>query len=142
MNDEIDFNEVFNDSFEFVLNNSTEFYELFYTNFVNSSPLVKKAFKNTDMDKQSLMLKTAIVNLVNFVASKKADKYLVLIARRHHNLNIEFDLYDLFMHSLLATLDQLYPKFNSECAAAWRITLAPGFEFMKHVGAIEQLEED
>ncbi len=63
---EFDFNELFNDSYEFVLNNSDEFFDRFIANFINSSPLVKEAFRHTDMDNQKSMLEKAITHMVIF----------------------------------------------------------------------------
>ena len=129
---EIDFDELFNDSYEEISNNKSEFYDLFYKKFLNSSFIVKNAFENTDMNVQKEMLEKAIVHLINFGVSKKATAYLLGIARKHEGLHIPAELYDLFIHSLLAALSELYPRFSNECAIAWRITLSPGIEFMKH----------
>ena len=57
MSNEIDFDELFNDSYERISNNKTEFYDLFYERFLNSSFLVKNAFKNTDMTVQKKCFK-------------------------------------------------------------------------------------
>ena len=135
---ELDFNELFNDSYEYVLNNSDEFFDRFYLNFINSSPLVKAAFHNTNMDNQKRMLKTAITHMVIFFTSKKANQYLITIAAMHKdNYGINIKLYETFISSLIDTLEEFDPKFNNQTAVAWRITLAPGIEFMKHINLKE-----
>ncbi len=133
MSKAIDFNEVFNDSYDFVMANDNEFYKQLYENFISSSPLVEVAFKNTDMEKQKDMLRVAISNMVGFFVSKVATEYIISMAHMHKNLNIKTELFDQFMASLLLTLKQCYPGYNNECAVAWRITMAPGIEFMKHI---------
>ena len=134
---EIDFNEEFNDSYEFIRNRKTEFYDLFYEKFFNSSPSIKKTFENTDMNVQKMVLEKAIVYMINFFVTKKANDFLIETAKRHMALNINNEMYDLFMESLLLTLSEIYPRFSNKCAIAWRITMSPGFEFMKHYGDIE-----
>ena len=129
---EVDFNTLFNDSYEAISINKSEFYDLFYNKFVNSSFLVKNAFKDTDMVVQKEMLGKAVVHMINFSVSKMATKYLLDIARKHAEINIPTELYDLFIHSLLSALSEFYPRFSNECAIAWRITLSPGIELMKH----------
>ena len=136
MSNEIDFDELFNDSYERISNNKTEFYDLFYERFLNSSFLVKNAFKNTDMTVQKKMLQKALVHLISFSVSRKASEYLQEIAQKHIELNIHAEMYDLFIHSLLSALSECYPRFSNECAVAWRITLSPGIEFMKHYGDV------
>ena len=130
----LDFNELFNDSYEYVQNNNREFFDLFYLNFTNSSPLIEKAFKNTNMENQKAMLETAITHMVMFFTSKRASKYLIDTASLHkERYQIDFILYELFLDSLINTLEKFDPNFNNQTAVAWRITLAPGIEFMKHI---------
>ncbi len=133
MSEIIKFDDIFNDSYDFVMANETQFYEQFYKNFVLSSPLILHAFENTNMAKQNQMLKVAIPNLVGFFVSRVATDYIISMAHMHKDFNIKYELYDLFIDSLLLTLKNLYPAYNNKCAVAWRITMAPGIEFMKHI---------
>ncbi len=139
MSKAIDFNKVFNDSYDFVMANEAKFYGQFYKNFILSSPLILVAFENTNMARQNTMLKVAISNMVGFFVTKVATEYIISMAHMHKGLNIKHELYDLFMESLLLTLKQLYPHYNNECAVAWRITMAPGIEFMKHITDFESV---
>ncbi len=131
---ELDFNELFNDSYEYVLNNSDEFFDLFYTNFIHSSPLIKTALRNTNMENQKSMLKKAITHMVMFFTNKRASQYLIGIAATHkENNDIATSLYENFINALVFTLESFDPNFNNQTAVAWRVTLAPGIEFMKHI---------
>ena len=132
---EMDFNELFNDSLEAV-QHSDEFYELFYEKFINSSILIKKAFENTDMTVQKTKLKESLAYLVNFSVTKRANEHLMEMAQGHVDLNISVEMYDLFINTLLSTLNECDPKFSNECGIAWRIILSPGIEFMKYYGDI------
>ena len=70
--------------------------------------------------------------------TKVANDSLIKLAHRHKvELNVSSELYDLFMHSLLTTLSQFYSKFDNKCALAWRITMVPGIELMKHMPDLE-----
>ena len=131
---DLDFNELFNDSYEYVLANSDEFFNLFYGNFINSSPLIKTAFRHTNMDNQKSMLKKAITHMVMFFTHKNASQYLISTAAAHKkNNDIATSLYENFIDTLIITLEGFDPNFNNQTAVAWRITLAPGIEFMKHI---------
>lgn len=133
MNETIDFNELFNDSYEYIVEDSEIFFSDFYQFFLTTSPEVREAFKNTDMPHQKMMLRGAIVFMINFFVTKTADSNLINIGIRHKEiLKIEPHLYELFMDSLLLSLKKNYPRYTEKCGLAWRITLSPGLEFMKH----------
>lgn len=133
----IDLNEHFNDSFEFINRNSPEFYRCFYENFTSSSAAVRHAFRNTNMTAQIAMLHEAVVDLVNFFVTKVADAYLIKLGKLHANLLPRGeDLFATFVDSLIDTVRAFYPKFKPETEIAWRITLAPGIELLKHSGKI------
>ncbi len=134
MTDLINYQELFNESFESVNLNRAKFYELLFDKFVGSSLLVKEAFKNTNMHKQREMVEEAFIHLVDFSADKKADTYLVELAEMHTKLHIHDELFELFIESLLSTLEECDPRFTEEHAMAWRVMLSPGVEFMKHRG--------
>ena len=90
------------------------------------------------MEAQKKMLEHAILNMIGFSVSKNADEHLVKIAQKHSERNIDAEMYDIFMDSLLVTLSDCYPLFSNECAVAWRIILSPSLEFMKHYGELGQ----
>jgi len=134
MYDDIDFNEIFNDSYAAILEDEISFYALFYQNFIKQSPFIKETFSNIDLHSQGKLLNKAIAHLIEFSFTKKADHYLIDLAKSHKSkLHIDNEMYDLFMNALLLSLKQFYPKFNNNCAVAWRILLAPGIELMKHI---------
>ncbi|MGJ8685935.1 MAG: globin [Spongiibacteraceae bacterium] len=140
--DTIDFNELFNDSFEFVQKNSDEFYTKFYAHFVENSLPIQRKFSGVDVAQQQLMLKRSLVHLVNFFVTRTASPYLFKMAEKHKNINVSVDMYDYFMESLVLTMSKVYPQFTNECGLAWRITLAPGIELMKHVDELVEAPMD
>ena len=134
MNEAVDFNEIFNDSYSFILEHEAVFYNTFYELFLDSSPRVREIFKNTNIDLQKKILHGSIVNIINFSVSKIASSKLIALAHQHKNdLHIDDELYDLFIDTFLKALEKTYPKYNKGCEVAWRVSLAPGVEFMKHM---------
>lgn len=138
MNNPVDFNELFNDSYEHIMKNDEQFFSDFYNLFTSSSPKVRDAFKNTDIHRQRRMLRSAIAYMTNFFVTKIADDYLIKIGKHHKNvLEIEPQFYELFITTLLISLKNNYRHYNEKCGIAWRITLSPGIELMKHAANIE-----
>ena len=129
----IDFSEHFNDSYERVTRDSDKFYDEFYKIFFSSSEEIPILFKNVKMPEQKLMLKESLIFVISFFVSKKADNYLCDIAILHHDkLKIQSHYYELWINSMIEAVKKTDGKFDSQTEMAWRITLAPGIEFMKH----------
>ncbi|MBW8186261.1 globin [Shewanella nanhaiensis] len=138
MSTEIDFNEIFNNSYDFIARNEDLFYKTFYEVFINSCPQVKMAFKHTDMVKQNEMVRESFGYMICFFVTKVADEHLIKLAKDHKDkFHVDSELYTVFVNSVLAALEKIYPRYNNECAVAWRITMAPGIEFMKHIYDVE-----
>ena len=138
MKTDIDFSEFFNDSYEYVLTNDELFFSEFYRVFISSSPEIKVAFKDTDLTKQKEMLRDSIAYMVSFFVTKIADMRLIQTGKHHSQaLKINPQMYEFFVDSLLIALENTYPRYNSKCGLAWRITLSPGIELMKHSTEIE-----
>ena len=125
--------EVFNESYEFINRPESNFYELFYDDFIGSSNDIQNLFKNVDINKQKLMLRESILYMMMFYSDKNYNPYFVSLARKHKKMNVTDDMYTSFMDSLITALSKSYPKFDKTCELAWRVLFAPGIEFMKHI---------
>jgi hemoglobin-like flavoprotein len=128
----IDYSEHFNDSFEFILKNGDDFYGHFYDVFFESSTRIPELFKNASMPLQKRMLKMAIAYMVNFFVTKNATEDLINLAKRHQGLGVTPGDYDAFVDSFVQALKVKYPYYAEKHGLSWRITLAPGIEFMRH----------
>ena len=66
------------------------------------------------------------------VGGDAADLYLEYIARQHdrHHLNIEPDLYDLWLEALIDTVREFDNEFDEEIENAWRSVMRYGIEYM------------
>ncbi len=128
----LNFNQLFNDSFERASVHSDEFYEAFYTCFMNKSEVIDAAFSGVDMQRQKKMLKESILFMISFSSTRVAEEFLLNTAKVHKDrLDLTDEMYALWMESLMETLQQFDRKFNAKTELAWRIMLAPGIEFMK-----------
>jgi hemoglobin-like flavoprotein len=128
--------QLFDHSLERVLARQRDdktFFEAFYDAFVAASPEVAQKFQHTDMERQRSMLQKSFYHLLSFYASSNADYYLDRVAISHNrsHYDIQPQLYDLWLETLIATLW----RFDSHCDAAtelaWRLVMAPGIVYMK-----------
>lgn len=133
----LNFTQLFNDSYErLMVAGQHDFFQTFYRHFVAASPEVAAAFANTDMEKQYDMLHLSLMQMMSFASDRRANSYLEQIATHHANLNIRANLYDLWRESLLNSVRELDSQYDAQVELAWRITLAPGLEFMRAYGQL------
>ena len=105
----------------------------FYENFLATSPRVAEKFTSTDMKRQKEALRLSLRMMVlASVGGDAGDLYLEYIAKRHdrHHLNIEPDLYSLWLEALIATVREFDPEFDLSVEKAWRSVLGYGIEYM------------
>lgn len=130
------YDNIFDASYKRVLEtgtDGTDFFETFYWHFLRSSDLISEQFLNTDMEKQRRMLKKSFYSLISFYASGAADNVLEKIAYMHsaRELDIKPALYDLWMDSLVVTVQDYDPEFNDNVELAWRLVMSLGITYMK-----------
>jgi hemoglobin-like flavoprotein len=132
----MDFGTVFDESYARVLRERTsggnEFFDVFYDEFIASSPLVAKKFTGVDLQAQKTMLKQSFAYLLNLYVTRQIPRHLVEIARKHDrgHADICAELYTAWLDCLIATVRQFDPKFNDDVELAWRMVCAPGIAFM------------
>ena len=111
-----------------------QFFDYFYSLFLASSPDVRAAFKNTDMEKQKKMLKRSLLYSINFIENKNnfhsMERIAISHSRKHHN--IKPHLYDLWMDCMVASVECFDPKFDCDVELAWRLAFSPGITYMKY----------
>lgn len=109
------------------------FMDVFYDNFLASSDEVAEQFANTDFDRQKEMLNKSLHMIVLACGGHdEGDAYLLEIAKRHgrDDLKIKPELYDLWLASLMATVQEIDPEYTPEVELAWRETMHYGIEYM------------
>lgn len=90
-------------------------------------------FADTDFVRQHQALKLSLrMMALASVGGDAADLYLEYIAKRHdrQHLNIEPELYGLWLEALIDTVRECDPEFDSEVERAWRTVMRYGIDYM------------
>jgi hemoglobin-like flavoprotein len=109
------------------------FFNRFYEILITADQQIAKLFKNTDMDRQSELLKQSMSYIISFASTLEVEEDMVNLALLHgrDNLNIPKAFYDTWLDSLIKTVSERDPKFDAQIETAWRVVMAPGLEYMK-----------
>ena len=112
----------------------TRFLDLFYTKFLASSPKVRAKFEDTDFVRQKRALKASL-HLILLAAGDEdgnAGRYLADVAEKHNakHLDIGAELYDLWLDSLLETVEECDPEHDPEVARAWEEVMMVGIHYL------------
>jgi hemoglobin-like flavoprotein len=114
--------------------NKKRFLDLFYERFLASSPKVKEKFASTDFEKQKRLLRASfyLILLASEDPEKGPERYLGYLAERHSatDLKIGSELYDLWLDSLLETVEECDPEYNTEVEQAWEQMMEIGIGYM------------
>lgn len=125
--------ELFNDSLERCTLHPN-FLVRFYEIFLASSPEVAEKFKNTDFNKQRRVLKASLYLLI-FATEGKPEgvSHLERMAEVHgpEHMKIPAYMYDLWMESLIKTVQEFDVAFGPRVENAWRAMLLEGVQMMK-----------
>lgn len=110
------------------------FLDLFYENFLGSSPKVREKFKDTDFARQKQALHGSF-NLMLRAAQNEGSgppDYLDELARRHgaRQLAIGAELYDNWLDSLLVTVRGTDPGWTAEVERAWEQVMGIGIKYL------------
>ncbi len=110
-----------------------DFFEAFYECFVSKSDDIAAKFAHTDMHRQKEMLHQSVRHMVDFSVQRQASEELRKIAGRHSRSQIDVnpDLYDIWLDSLIETVQLFDLRFTEEIELAWRVVLAPSIVYMK-----------
>ena len=114
-------------------NSDPTFMDIFYRNFLASSEEVAEKFANTDFKRQNEMLRKSLhMIILSCGGHDEGDSYLLEIAKRHgrNDLKIKPEMYDLWLTSLMDTVQEIDPDYSSEVDLAWRETMQHGIQYM------------
>ncbi|MCG8610334.1 MAG: ATP-binding protein [Pseudomonadales bacterium] len=129
------YHEVFNDSYERVMEQEAEFFETFYQQFLESSETIKLVFEHTDMARQKEILRDSFLYLFSFRESERPSGFIRDLAQKHASIpNINETMYNNWLDSLIAAVEIHDRKFSQEVVIAWQSVLEPGLAFMKRFG--------
>lgn len=128
--------EVFQSSFDRTLGSGSfnnDFIEGFYTNLMGYSGEIADLFKNTNMSAQKTMLHDSLYLMVDYYKSSKLPRGMERIAEVHsrRGRDIPERMYEVWLDSLMKTLEEFDPDYDQEVEDAWREVLSPGIAYMK-----------
>lgn len=122
--------DIFQQSYERCMS-VPSFMDLFYEKFLYSSDEVAKKFENTEFRRQKAMVASSLKMLMlSYQGDKAANEYLHHLATRHKELDVGPDLYELWLDSLLSTVEQTDPEFTREVEEAWLTVMRHGIDAM------------
>ena len=111
-----------------------DFLDVFYENFLSSSPEVAEKFVGTDFTRQKELLRTSLHHLLLVARDPKQgpDPYLEDVSVRHGagGLAIGAHLYDLWLDSLLKAVRACDPEHVPEVEAAWEEVMMVGIHYL------------
>lgn len=107
------------------------FFRRFYQRFFAASPRVPELFRQTDMNRQVQMLKKSLFQVVALYITNTITDHLRQIAERHRLLDIDAELYDLWLDCLVDTVVEFDDQCDFTTELAWRLALTPAITYMK-----------
>ena len=111
-----------------------DFFDVFYGNFLSSSPDVAEKFLGTNFARQKELLRTSLHHLLLVARDPKQgpDPYLQEVAVRHGagGLAIGAHMYDLWLDSLLETVRACDREYSQEVAKAWEEVMMIGIHYL------------
>ena len=128
-----DYLNIFNNSLDRIGECEEDLVTHFYEVFLKRSPRAVEKFRNTDMERQKQILSDSFRHMLTFSTRRRTNDELEQIATRHSraDLDIAPNLYDEWLDSLVAAVQDLDLNFDRDVETAWRIVMAPGIVFMK-----------
>lgn len=112
---------------------SLEFFDEFYDNLCNKCSEIGPMFAHTDMERQNILIRTGIDNLLLFAnGSDAAQDKIVELGRLHARagLNVRPELYRYWVEALLQAIREHDPEWDDSLEPFWRELLQPGIEQM------------
>ena len=110
------------------------FFDRFYEKFLASSPKVREKFAHTDFVHQKRALRASLHTIL--LAAEDPEngpaRYLGEIAEKHsaRGLDIGAELYDLWLDSLLETVEESDPEYGPAVKKAWEDVLMVGIHYL------------
>ncbi len=107
----------------------TQFYEVFFTRY----PDVKKYFDGVKIERQAVLLTTALALIEHNYdkPSPAITEYLRYLGTRHHEWQIPRELYASWTDAMLATLSKFHGSdWSDELQRQWREAIGRAAELM------------
>lgn len=128
----MDTHEIFNDSYARCQRNK-QFFLIFYHHFWQKEQRFKEIFKGVDMERQVQMLKLSISMIMLASSSVQAKESVRRFGKAHGpgGIGVRPNDFDVWLDSLIETVQICDPRYNDEIAIAWRQCFKEGIAIMK-----------
>ena len=107
-----------------------DFFLAFYRRFLRDEA-VAKLFGDSDMSRQVGMLRRSLFQFVSYYLVSSVTPEIVRLAKLHTALQIPHEMFDVWLETLLATVEEFDASFDEEVRLAWCWALSPGITLMK-----------
>jgi hemoglobin-like flavoprotein len=111
-----------------------DFLDIFYGNFLGSSPKVRERFAGTDFDRQKQALRASFETMLNAAREGEngLDSWLGPLAERHgaRQLRIGAELYDLWLDSLLKSVKACDVAWTTDVEQSWEAVMGIGIRYL------------
>ena len=111
-----------------------DFLDLFYGNFLGSSPKVREKFAGTDFDRQKQALRASFDMMLKAARDEKngPPTWLDPLAERHgaRQLRIGAEFYDLWLDNLLKAVRVCDAGWSEEVEEAWEAVMGIGIQYL------------
>jgi truncated hemoglobin YjbI len=107
-----------------------EFFHAFYDHFLQD-PNIAEMFVDTDRQRQVVMLKKSLFQLVTYYVVGEPNAELDRLAEAHDRLGVDPNAFDVWMQALVETAEQFDSEFDEATQLAWCWALAPGVAYMR-----------
>ena len=111
-----------------------DFLDLFYGNFLGSSPKVREKFAGTDFDRQKQALRASFDMMLKAARDEKngPPTWLDPLAERHgaRQLRIGAEFYDLWLDNLLKAVRACDAGWSEEVEEAWEAVMGIGIQYL------------
>ncbi len=108
--------------------------DIFYGNFLGSSPKVREKFAGTDFERQKAALRASFDTMLKAARDEEngPETWLGPLAERHgsRQLRIGAELYDLWLDSLMKTVKACDPGWSAEVEKAWESVMGVGISYL------------
>ncbi|MCQ1060356.1 globin [Photobacterium sp. DNB23_23_1] len=128
----MDTHEIFNDSYTRCLRNN-QFFFIFYRHFWQQERRFKDLFQDVDLERQVQMLKLSISMIILASSSEQARESIRRFGKAHgpDGIGVQPNDFEVWLDSLIETVQICDPKYNDEIAFAWRECFKEGIAIMK-----------
>ncbi|MGR5065140.1 globin [Photobacterium sp. DNB22_13_2] len=128
----MDTHEIFNDSYARCQRNN-QFFFIFYRHFWQKEQRFKDIFQGVDLERQVQMLKLSISMIMLSSSSIQAREAIRRFGKAHgpDGIGVQPNDFEIWLDSLIETVQICDPRYNDEIADAWRECFKEGIAIMK-----------